>query len=83
MDARGILLTERHDLHNNKLVALLEGETLTVIYRTHDGLVIKKKFNSDNLREGLYRVAKICGWMYALEYTSAQRIEFLNTGTMA
>lgn len=78
------LITERTDRKNNELMAYqFRPETLDIVYITNEGEFNEIVFEEGELKDGLYRLWKILGWMEAGFYNNEQRMSFLRTGTMA
>lgn len=78
------LIAERTDRHNNEMTAYQYGaETLDIVYITNEGEYNEIVFEEGELKDGLYRLWKVAGWMDAGFYSNEQRILFLHTGTMA
>ena len=85
METKGIVLTEYTDKDNNVMAGTIEGQGLYLEYVTACGDYAFNFFaeGTDEFKVGLYRMAKIAGWMHSGAYSNAQRMEFLCTGTMA
>lgn len=80
---KGLIVT-RTDRANNVIDAFQYGpENLYIEYVTSEGDYYPAQFIGKDLKDGLYRLWKILGWMQAGVYTNEQRMAFLRTGTMA
>lgn len=83
-----ITVCERVDTKGNFFKAEITGEALTLKYGPAEAPVyIEKTFNPESndpkeLREGLYRMAKIICWMDIGVYSDFDRVDFISTGGM-
>lgn len=78
------LIATRTDKDNNVIDVFQYGaETVYAEYITAEGDYYPVMFGDKELKDGLYRLWKILGWMEAGFYNNEQRMSFLRTGTMA
>lgn len=78
------LIATRTDKDNNVMDVFQYGpECIYAEYITAEGDYYPAMFNDKDLKDGLYRVWKVLGWMEAGVYTNEQRMDFLRRGTMA
>lgn len=83
MKANKDLIVTKTDKANNVIDAFKYGaETLYVEYVTDEGDYYPIMFNGNEIKDGLYRLWKVLGWMDAEVYNTKQRVAFLATGTM-
>ena len=78
------LIVTRTDKANNLIDVFQYGpEGLYIEYVTNEGDYCPMTFVGYDLKEGLYRLWKVLGWMQMGCYNNEQRMTFLRTGTMA
>ena len=78
------LIVTRTDKANNVIDAFQYGpESLYIEYVTSEGDYYPAMFVGEELKDGLYRLWKVLGWMQMGCYNNEQRMTFLRTGTMA